>query len=74
MSLKNCMNDSLSLYFRSMRFIRSSEASPILNDFGVNLKSALSRRNKVRYSALEVNILYGSSVPLVIKSSINTPI
>ena len=36
--------------------------------------SALSCLKSVRYSALEVNILYGSSVPFVIRSSINTPI
>ena len=35
--------------------------------------SALSCLSIVLNSALDVNILYGSSVPLVIKSSIRTP-
>ena len=38
-----------------------------------NLWSALSALNVKRYSALEVNIRYGSDTPLVIKSSIITP-
>ena len=39
---------------------------------GVSLWSALSDLSKSRYSDLEVNILYGSLVPFVTKSSIRT--
>ena len=39
----------------------------------VSLMSALSCLKSILCSALEVNILYGSSVPLVTRSSIKTP-
>ena len=51
-----------------------SFASPIELLLLVNLISALSCLSIVLNSALDVNILYGSSVPLVIRSSIRTPI
>ena len=41
---------------------------------GVNRRSALSALKLSLYSALEVNIRYGSATPFVIKSSIITPI
>ena len=53
--------------------IRSCFASPIRYDFSVSLASASSCLNNILYSALEVNILYGSSTPLVTRSSISTP-
>ena len=74
------------LFFRnltsSLRFFNFSstllslflEAKPILKDKGVNLSSALSCLKRVLYSAREVNMRYGSSVPLRIRSSISTPI
>ena len=41
--------------------------------FSLNLKSALSSRKSSRYLPREVNIRYGSFVPLVTRSSIITP-
>ena len=41
--------------------------------FFVSLKSALSDLRLNLYSALDVNILYGSATPFVTKSSIITP-
>ena len=55
------------LYFFS--FIK-----PTLYPYSLSLKSALSCLSSNLYSAREVNILYGSIVPFVTKSSINTPI
>eukprot|EP00958_Prasinococcus_capsulatus_P006362 scaffold603_cov404-Prasinococcus_capsulatus_cf.AAC.36 len=40
----------------------------------VSLRSALSALRDKRYSARDVNILYGSDVPRVTKSSMSTPI
>ena len=73
-----CFSRNLINFFVSSNFlfnfsILSKEASPRSKPFLVNLSSALSCLNSNLYSALEVNILYGSSVPFVIKSSINTP-
>ena len=65
---------STSSCFCLTRSYLSFFAKPILNDFSVNRISALSCLSRVLYSAREVNILYGSSVPFVIKSSIKTPI
>ncbi len=41
---------------------------------GVKRKSAVSCRRLILYSARDVIMRYGSSVPLVVKSSISTPI
>ena len=43
-------------------------------EYRLTLRSALSDLNVSLYSALDVNILYGSATPFVTKSSINTPI
>ena len=51
-----------------------SEINPTSCPISVNLKSALSCLKSSLYSALEVIILYGSFVPFVTISSINTPI
>ncbi len=53
---------------------RSSFIRPNSCPIGLKRISALSWRNNKRCSARDVNIRYGSSVPLVTKSSINTPI
>ena len=42
--------------------------------FSYNLSIVFEHLNKSLYSALEVNILYGSKVSFVIRSSIITPI
>lgn len=42
--------------------------------FSVSRASASSWRSRMRYSALEVNIRYGSSTPFVVRSSMSTPI
>ena len=60
--------------FFSNSLCLSISTQPILIPRGVSLKSALSDRSKSLYSDLEVNILYGSFVPFVTKSSIKTPI
>ena len=73
-SLKNSSSSDDLATFSSIFFNLSSLANPRLYAFSVNLMSALSCLKSSLYSALEVNILYGSSVPLVIKSSIKTPI
>mmetsp|Transcript_21826 Transcript_21826/g.54095 ORF Transcript_21826/g.54095 Transcript_21826/m.54095 type:complete len:252 (+) Transcript_21826:274-1029(+) len=51
----------------------SSMTRPNSFPFCVNRRSALSARREIRYSARDVNIRYGSEVPLVTKSSTNTP-
>ena len=53
---------------------RSSSTRPAARPLAVNLRSALSMRSYNRCSARDVNILYGSSVPFVTRSSIKTPI
>ena len=60
--------------FSSKVCILVSFARPIALPKCVNLSSALSCLSNILNSALEVNILYGSSVPLFIKSSMRTPI
>ena len=51
----------------------SSSISPTFLPISVSLKSALSCLKRRRNSARLVNSLYGSVIPLFIKSSINTP-
>ena len=52
----------------------SSETIPISLPFSVRRMSALSSLKISLYSALLVNILYGSFVPRLTRSSIKTPI
>ena len=60
-------------HFSSNFLYLSSDIKPILCPIGVNLSSALSCLNNNLYSALELNILYGSFVFFTTISSINTP-
>ena len=53
---------------------RADPTQPTAIPRSVKRWSALSARNKSRYSARDVNIRYGSGAPLVTRSSIITPI
>jgi hypothetical protein len=52
---------------------RSSVTKPTRRPTGVNRASALSMRKCSRNSARDVNMRYGSSAPLVMRSSIKNP-
>ena len=59
--------------FSDTRDHRSESISPLWYAMGVTRRSALSWRRSSRCSARLVNIRYGSDVPCVTRSSINTP-
>mmetsp|Transcript_23377 Transcript_23377/g.56423 ORF Transcript_23377/g.56423 Transcript_23377/m.56423 type:complete len:203 (-) Transcript_23377:1823-2431(-) len=50
-----------------------SVTNPCSAPFRVSRRSALSALRLILYSALDVNILYGSDVPFVTRSSMSTP-
>ena len=64
----------IAVSFWSRRSTSSGPAMPIFAASGVKRRSALSWRSSNRNSAREVNMRYGSSTPLVTRSSIRTPI
>ena len=71
--LSSSMIFSILLSFAINLWYWSSFINPTSYPCFLNLKSALSCLNNNRYSALDVKSLYGSLIPLVTKSSINTP-
>ena len=62
------------LTFSSNKLYLSTPTTPSLKPCSVKRMSALSSLSLSLYSALLVNILYGSVTPCVTKSSISTPI
>ena len=72
--LNNSFNSYIFFSFSKSLLCLSSSINPTSYPICLNLWSALSCLNNNLYSARDVSNLYGSLIPLVIKSSINTPI
>ena len=73
LSIFSWISESLLFLSKNISFLFLSTI-PKFIPFSVNLKSALSDLRESLYSALDVNILYGSATPFVTRSSIITPI
>ena len=72
-SSKYVSNSFISFIVSSYMAYFSSLISPIILPYGVNLIIELSCLNNNLNSARDVSNLYGSVIPLLIKSSIKTP-